>query len=275
MRYRNSREIDGKPKNITVSFAAGKFFMPVCAERPFAVREQADQGPVGIDMCIVNFATFSYGTVIAPLNSFKKKRKRLKKAQRSLSRKKKGSKNRQKARKRVAKIHNSIRNSRNDFLHKASTTVSKNHATVAMEDLKVRNMSASASGTLEEPGKNVRQKSGLNRSILDQGWGMFKDQLEYKLKRRGGELVLVPPHHTSQKCPMCGHTHKDNRKTQAEFICQECGYENNADIVGALNVLAAGLAVRSNACGGLGAQGPPMKQEPAEETWRGLSLQAR
>ena len=275
MRYRKSREIDGKPKNITVSLAAGKWYMSICAQRPFAVQKQADLGPIGIDMGIVNFAAISDGTVIEPLNAFKKNKKKLKKAEKAKARKKKGSRNWHKAKKRVAKIHNSTANARNDFLHKASTSISKTHAVVVVEDLLVKNMSASASGTLEEPGKNIRQKSGLNRSILDQGWGMFRVQLEYKLKRRGGELIKVPPHHTSQKCPICGHTHKDNRKTQADFKCLECGYENNADLVGALNVLAAGLAVSSHACGGIGAQGQPVKQEPTEETWRGLSLQAR
>ena len=275
MRYRKSRKLEGKPKNISVSYRAGWWFMSVCTEFPRAAKNCVDLGPVGIDMGIANFATFSDGTTVVPLNSFKKKKKKLKRAQVALARKKKGSRNWEKARRRVAKIYFDIANARLDFLHKTSTDVSKNHAMVVMEDLKVKNMSASASGTLEEPGTNVKQKSGLNRSILDQGWSMFRILLEYKLKQRGGQLILVPPHHTSQKCPICGFTHKDNRQSQAEFLCLECGYENNADIVGSMNVLAAGLAVRNNACEGLSTQSSPLKQEPAEETEGRLSLSAR
>ncbi|MDT9155925.1 transposase, partial [Escherichia coli] len=87
------------------------------------------------------------------------------------------------------------------YLHKATTTISQNHAMVCIEDLKVRNMSKSAAGTLDQPGRNVRAKSGLNRSILDQGWFEFRRQLDYKLQWHGGWLVAVPPHNTSRTCP--------------------------------------------------------------------------
>ncbi len=109
-----------------------------------------------------------------------------------------------------------------------------------MEDLKVSNMSASASGTVEQPGKKVRQKSGLNRSILDQGWFSFKTMLAYKLEERGGLLVLVPPKNTSRTCPNCRYISAENRRTQAHFSCIKCGYKENADVVGAINVLRAG-----------------------------------
>ena len=277
--YNKSHKLDGKPKSITVRCRAGRWFMSVCTEGPRAVEDCVDLGPVGVDMGIKNFATLSDGTMIPPVNSLKKALEKLRRAQKALARKKKGSKRWAKARRLVAKIYFDIANIRLDHVQKVSTTVSKNHAVVIMEDLRIKNMTASASGTLEEPGTNVRQKSGLNRSILDQGWGKFRVLLEHKLKRRGGELILVPPHYTSQKCPMCGHTHKDNRKTQADFKCLACGYENNADIVGAMNVLAAGLAVVT-ACGevvrpsGTKREAAPVKQEPTEETGRGLSLSA-
>jgi putative transposase len=127
------------------------------------------------------------------------------------------------------------------------------------------NMAKSAAGTLENPGRNVKAKSGLNKAILDQGWGMFVDALARKLAAKGGELIKVPPHHTSQKCPERGHVDKANRKTQADFKRVSCGYSNNADVVGALNILTAGQAV-VNARGGHGAQSQPMKREPAEGT---------
>ena len=108
---------------------------------------------------------------IAPVNHGKKALRALRKAQRNLSRKKRGSSNRRKAIRRVAKIQMRVANARKNFLHEQTTTIANNHGTVVVEALKVRNMSASAKGTVAEPGKNVRQKAGLNRAILDQGWG--------------------------------------------------------------------------------------------------------
>ena len=123
-------------------------------------------------------------------------------------------------------------------------------------------MSRSAKGTIEAPGSNVRAKSGLNRAILDQGWSMFRAMLEYKLAWAGGKLIAVPPHYTSQTCPNCTHVSAENRRTQARFSCVECGYQNNADLVGAINIKAAGLA--ASACGERALSGRSMKQEPAE-----------
>ena len=126
-------------------------------------------------------------------------------------------------------------------------------------------MSRSAAGTIEAPGKQVRAKSGLNKAILDQGWFEFRRQLDYKLAWSGGHLVAVPPQYTSQQCPVCGHTHADNRRTQAAFRCVECGFEENADVVGAINVLRRGEAILSSqgqddariACEVSGAVRPP------------------
>ena len=113
---------------------------------------------------------------------------------------------------------------------------------IAYKDLQVSNMSKSAKGDMMNPGKKVRQKSGLNKSILDQGWFEFKRQLDYKLKWRGGYLIAVPPYHTSQICIECDHDSKDNRKTQADFVCVVCGFVENADLVAAINILRAGRA---------------------------------
>lgn len=120
------------------------------------------------------------------------------KAQENLSRKKKGSKNRAKAKAKLAKAHLKIKNKRDNFLHKISHKLSENQ-TVIVEDLKIKNMSKSSKGTLEIPGKMVAQKSGLNRSILEQSWGRFFEFLEYKLERNGGKLLRVDPKFTSQK----------------------------------------------------------------------------
>lgn len=219
-------------------------------------------------MGITRFATLSDGSFIEPLNTFRKHEQRLARYQRAMSRKTKFSNNWKKAKAKVQKLHTRIANVRRDFLHKTSTTISQNHAIVCLEDLQVRNMSKSAAGSSEAPGKNVRAKSGLNKSIFDQGWFEFRRQLEYKQAWRGGDVVAVPPRNTSRTCPCCGHVSAENRQTQARFVCVECGYENNADLVGAINVLAAGHAVL--ACGGMAQSGRPAKQEPTEATTQGL-----
>jgi putative transposase len=132
---------------------------------------------------------------------------------------------------------------------------------ICVEDLQVKNMTASAAGTREAPGRKVKAKSGLNRSILDQGWSEFRRQLGYKLAWRGGELVLVPPQYTSQTCPNCGHVSAENRKTQEAFRCVRCCYGNHADLVGAINILRAGQSpssLPSERCGNVaGNRNPP------------------
>ena len=198
-------------------------------------------------MGIARFATFSDGDFLAPLNSFKRHQVRLARYQRRMSRKVKFSNNWKKEKAKVQKIHPRIANCRQDFLHKATTAISQNHALVSIEDLQVKNMSKSAKGDVAQSGKRVKAKSGLNRSILDQGWAEFRRQLAYKLEWAGGMLVAVSPHNTSRTCPCCSHVAQENRRTQAEFVCVQCGYQNHADVVGAMNILERGL--RLLACG--------------------------
>jgi len=118
--------------------------------------------------------------------------------------------------------------------------MSQNHAVVCVEDLRVKNMTKSAKGTVESPGRNVRAKGGLNKAILEQGWGELVRQLEYKLRWKGGRLVKVNPAYSSQECNECGFTSKENRKSQSEFSCESCGWDGNADANGALNILKRG-----------------------------------
>ncbi len=255
LRYRNSRNVLGVAKNITVSANGGKWFVSFQTEREIEQPVHPATSIVGIDVGITRFATLSDGSHIEPLNTFRNHQQRLARYQRAMSRKTKFSSNWKKAKARVQKIHTRIANVRRDFLHKTSTTISQNHAMVCIEDLQVRNMSKSAAGSTEKPGRNVRAKSGLNMSILDQGWFEFRRQLDYKLAWRGGWLVAVPPQNTSRTCPCCGHVSADNRQTQAQFLCVECGFEENADLVGAINVLRAGHA--RFACEVSGAAMPP------------------
>ena len=110
----------------------------------------------------------------------------------------------------------------------------------------------------------MKAKSGLNRSILDQGWFEFRRQIEYKQVWRGGDVLAVPPQYTSQRCSCCGTVSKENRQSQAKFACIACGYQANADVNAAMNILAAGHAVL--ACGEIVQQDNSVKQELTEET---------
>ncbi|HFQ9507181.1 TPA: RNA-guided endonuclease InsQ/TnpB family protein [Escherichia coli] len=262
MRYRNSRQVTGVVKNVTVSQSCGKWYISIQTESEVSTPVHPSASMVGLDAGVAKLATLSDGTVFEPVNSFQKNQKTLARLQRQLSRKVKFSNNWQKQKRKIQRLHSRIANIRRDYLHKVTTTVSKNHAMIVIEDLKVSNMSKSAAGTVSQPGRNVRAKSGLNRSILDQGWYEMRRQLEYKQLWRGGQVLAVPPAYTSQRCACCGHTAKENRLSQSQFRCQVCGYTANADVNGARNILAAGHAVL--ACGEMVQSGRSLKQEPTE-----------
>jgi len=270
-----SRDIQGTPKNMTVSKENDHWYASIQTEEEISepVRPALDS-IIGTDVGIVHFASIADGTLNEEFIDFPTPLKRystkLARAQRKLSRKKRFSKNWMKQKKRTTKIHEDISNIRKDYLHKVSTAIAKNHGIVGVEDLKIKNMTKSARGTKENPGHNVRAKSGLNKAILNQGWGKFIEMLEYKLRYSGGMLVKVPPKGTSITCPECGYESKENRKSQAVFVCKSCGFTHNADWVGAeivrqravkqlglvdlLNYPAVGHTVE--ACGGKGHKPP-------------------
>lgn len=211
VRYRNSRDISGVVKNIIITQKCGKWYASMQTEGAVYAPVHPSKSAVGVDVGIAQFATLSNGKVFAAINSFKRKQVRLARYQRVLSRKVKFSNNWKKQKGKITKLHSAIANIRQDYLHKTITSISQNHAMIVIEDLQVRNMSKRASGTLENKGRNVKQKSGLNRSILDQGWHEFRRQLEYKQQWLGCELIAVPPHYTSQRCSCCGTVSKHNR----------------------------------------------------------------
>lgn len=234
VRLRWDRAIPGEVKNITVSRRAGVWSVAAQYERQIADPIQREMPSVGIDRGVAVFAALSDGTNIASVNHGKKAARVLARAQRKLARKKKtkgkpSSNNRRKQIIRVAKLHARVARARKDFLHKASTEIAQNHGDVVLERLEVQNMVRSAKGTADKPGRRVRQKAGLNRSILDQGWGMFRVFLGWKAAERGGKVIEVPAHYTSQTCAMCGCVDAASRVSQARFVCAHCGHEANAD----------------------------------------------
>jgi putative transposase len=247
VKYRNSQQVIGELRNVTISKKGQHWFVSIQVECESVILPHQSTNIVGLDLGVKRFVTLSDGSYIEPLNSFKQLSKKLAFEQKKLARKVKFSANWKKQKQKITKLHEHIANARHDFLHKASTQISKNHAMIVIEDLKVNNMTRSAKGNDEQHGKNVKAKSGLNRSILDQGWSMFVSFLTYKQDWAGGQVLKVPAHYTSQTCPKCHHVAKENRLTQSQFKCVECAYTENADVVGAVNVLERGH--RLLACG--------------------------
>lgn len=228
VRLRWDRAIPGTVKSLTVARRAGVW--TVAAQYEAEVPDPAPSAlpAVGIDRGIAVFAALSSGAMIAPVDAGKRALRALARAQRKLARKKRGSANRRKQARRVARLHLRVADARKDFVHKASTAVAQNHGTVVIEALQVRNMVRSAAGTAQAPGRNVRAKAGLNRSILDQGWGAFRVMLGWKLAERGGRLVEVPAQNTSRTCAACGCVDAESRRGQ-RFRCTTCGHKAHAD----------------------------------------------
>ena len=276
LRLRQSQVVKGELRNATVVQECGRWFVSIQVEQPQVFGAVGLAPTLGIDLGVALFAATSDGQRIEPLNALKTQQRRLKHAQRAVSRKVRGSRNRRKAVHRLGRIHSRIARQRNDWLHKLSTELAARHPVSALEDLRIQNLTASARGTPDAPGTNVRRKAGLNRSIHDQAWGEFGRQLAYKTAGRGGAVVAVNPAYTSQTCRPCGHISQDNRPTQARFECLACGHQDNADVNAAKNILAAGHAVwleRADACGAAVSRARPVrgrraaavKQEPTEE----------
>lgn len=184
--------------------------------------------------------------------------------QRRLSRAAKRGRNRDKARAALAAIRCRERRRRQDFNAQTAHRLTEANAVVVLEDLKTKNMTRSAKGTLDQPGRNVRAKSGLNRAILAKGWHQFELALTSAARYTGTTVVKVPAAYTSQRCSQCGHVDPKSRESQAVFRCTSCAHAGHADVNAATNILAAGLAVI--ACGDPGQpSGRPglSKQEPA------------
>lgn len=252
-----SRDIEGTVKNVTVSRRGEHWYVSFQVEIEMPAPLHPSDSAIGIDMGIATFAAFSNGERLLPLNSFRKWEAKLAKEQRQLSRKVKFSHNWIKQKRRVNRVHQRIANLRHDFLHQHSTEISQNHALIVVEDLRVSTMSRSAKGTVDEPGRNVAAKSGRNKAILDQGWGLFRTLLEYKQLWRGGMVIAVPPPYTSQTCAECGHVSPENRVVQAVFSCVACGHTDDADVNAARVILAVGLTESLNACGPQRSSGIP------------------
>lgn len=240
MSFRLSRPIIGKIKNATIKKEADGWYISLCSEKEIELVENKLPS-CGIDRGIsetlkVSSIEENFKSVELTLpKKCAKLRSRIKVLQKRLRLKKKFSNKWKELQRKIRKLHSKITVIRHDFLHKASSYIAKNHGYVSLEDLKIKNMSKSAKGTLEKKGKNVKAKSGLNREILFQGWGIFELQLRYKLNWSGGHLELVPAKFTSTKCSKCLYNDKENRKAKF-FKCLNCGFEEDADKNASVNI---------------------------------------
>lgn len=206
---------------------------------------------VGVDMGVAHFLTTSDGVHVPNPRYLQASADRLTEAQQAVDRKRRRSKRQRKARARVAEIHRKIHRQRVDRAHKTALDLIRTHDLICVEALQVRNMVRRAKPVPdpETPGAFLPNggaaKTGLNKSILDAGWGMFLSVLHAKAESAGRVVIEVNPANTSRTCPECGHCSGDNRRTQAVFCCVRCGHAANADVNGAVNILRAGLALHA------------------------------
>lgn len=269
-RLRVVRKVDGYYAQFCVS-VEDQEFAPVTGQS------------VGLDLGVAHAVTDSRGQHYDLPASLVKRQQRVKRYQRKLARQKKGSKSRSKTRRALARTHLKITRQRHDFVVKTARDVCRSNDLVVMEDLQVQSMTRSAKGTAEQPGKGVRQKAGLNQSILNANWGRLRSSIERYAKKFGRTFLVVAPQYTSQRCSRCGHVHADNRKTQPGFHCMACGHTGNADHNAAMNILWLGLnpgaklrpkienpaGHAGSACGGhvrpgVKSRQRPVRQEPTE-----------
>ena len=193
----------------------------------------------GIDLGIINFATFDNGQKVKAPKPLKKNLKRLRKRQKSLSRKQKGSKRREVARQKVAKLHAKIKDIRTDFLHKLSTKVVKENQLIALEDLNVNGL--------------IKNRK-LSRAISDLGWREFRTFLAGKAEKYGREFRIIDRWQpTSQICSCCGEKGGKKELSVREWTCLWCSATHDRDINAANNILkvAGGQSETLNGRGGL------------------------
>jgi putative transposase len=232
VRVRQHRPLVGAPKMCSIVHHPDGWFVHIVCHQPdvLPVPDVDSSQRAALDVGVVHLATLHTGEHIENIRPLKCAASKLRAAQKALARCKRGSKRRAKQRGRVAHAYLKLTRVRRDHLHKQSRRLADQYLFVAVEDLTVAAMTRSATG------RGIRQKAGLNRSILDASWSELVAMISYKLEQRGGSIVKVNARYTSQTCPHCGCVDRESRLSQALFACTACGHEANADHVGAQNV---------------------------------------
>jgi putative transposase len=255
------RPVEGKVKTCTVRRQSGTWYAYLAVEvgtspcasasgaspcaSPEAEPLPESKEQVGLDVGLNVFAALSNGEFIENPRFFRKEEKALAKAQRKLSNQKRGSRERRKAKKVVSRIHERIRNRRHDFVHQLSRKIVNRFGLIAVEKLNVKNMSKSPAPKQDQQTgeflpNGARAKAGLNKSILDAAWSMFRYCLAYKAESAGRKYVEVNPAWTSQDCSGCGRRVKKTLKERVHF-CPCCGLSLDRDTNAALNILKIGM----------------------------------
>jgi putative transposase len=246
VRFRASRRLDDVViRSATVSQDGRHWFVSFLVDDGKVVPEtHARPGSaVGVDRGVVVAIATSDGALKDREFTTAGERQRAVRLQRKLSRAAKHSHSRAKTRAALVQIRGRERRRRQDFCVQSAHRLAQENALVALEALKITQMTKSAKGTVEAPGRNVRAKAGLNRAILSKGWHQFNLALASAARYSGTVAVSVPAQYTSQRCSACGQVDPKSRESQAVFRCLHCPYVGHADLNAARNVLAAGLAV--------------------------------
>jgi putative transposase len=255
VQFRWSRNVPPGVKSYRITRdRAGRWHVAFAAV-PGPVPAPANGQAVGIDRGVAVSAALSTGKMLTVPGLTIPERARLRQLERRLAKARRGSNRRARVRFAIARLCARETDRRKDWAEKASTDIARRFDVIRVEDLRIRAMTRSGKGTRDSPGRNVRQKTGLNRGILRSGWGLLVRRLEEKAP---GRVEKIKPHYTSQRCSACGQVDGKSRESQARFVCTACGFACNADVNAARNI-AAGHAVTAR--GGLGVA-RPVNREP-------------
>ena len=254
LRFRWSREVPPSVKSYRVTMDRAGRWHVAFATVPEPISAPDNGQVVGIDRGVTVSAALSTGELSHVPGLTARERKRLRRLERKLARARRGSLRRNEVKLTIGRLRARENDRRKDWAEKVSTDIARRFDVIKVEDLRIRNMTRSAKGTVEEPGRGVRQKAGLNRGILRSGWGLLLRRLEEKAP---GRVEKVNAAFTSQRCSACGQVDPKSRESQAVFRCAACGYACHADVNAAINI-AAGHAVTAR--GGFRDAGPANRE---------------
>jgi transposase len=259
VRFRWSRPVpEARSYRVTLD-QAGRWHVAFAAV-PRAIPAPGNGEVVGVDRGVAVSAAVSTGDLLRIPGLRLGEWRRMRLLERRLARQRRGSRRRERTRLAVARLKAREADRRRDWVEKASTDLARRFDLICVEDLDLRAMTRSAKGNLQQPGRGVRHKAGLNRSILASGWGRLVDRLEDKAP---GRVQKVAAAYTSQTCNACGHIARESRESQPSFRCVACGHQAHADVNAARNIAAAGQVVAAR--GGQGSPRPVNREPPTLE----------
>jgi len=264
VRFRWSRAVPAGVKSYRVTMDRAGRWHVAFATIPALVPAPGNGVAVGIDRGVAVSAALSTGELLRAPGLSGREAARRRRLERKFARARRGSGRRKRVKLALGRLWAREADRRKDWAEKASTDIARRFDLIRVEDLQIKNMIRSAKGTVEEPGRNVRAKAGLNRGILRSGWGLLVRRLEQKAP---GRVEKVSPVFTSQRCSACGQVDAKSRESQARFVCTACGYVGNADVNAAINI-AAGHAVTAR--GGCRDAGPVNRELQLLASFTGL-----